>query len=122
MESQRQIQRKYEKLMSQVANDDFYKVDVAEKINCYSCNCGRILKTKFIDAGVTPMFIKCDQCKGTAQSSGYIDLIPEQPALMEWYRPALSEVMKYRSRPDILTHIFSGGLSVRKTQTLTIVK
>ena len=62
MESQSSVERKYKKLMQDVATSDYYKVDLSNRVNCYVCKCGHITKTKDIDAGVTPMMFTCESC------------------------------------------------------------
>lgn len=113
MESQRQIEKRYQKLIHDVANNDFYKIDLTNRVNCYSCSCGHITKTIDIDAGVTPFMFNCEKCGGHAQSSFFKGIAPNQKPTYEWYRPDLKQVLKLRSRPAMLDHILSGGLDVR---------
>ena len=117
MESQSSITRQYNKLLNDVAKKDFYKIDLTNRLNCYTCNdpkCGHITKTKDVDAGVTPMFFKCEICGTKAISSMYRDIVPIQKHTIEWYRPSLNQVLKMRKKPDLLYHIFRGGLDSRK--------
>lgn len=111
--SQREVQRKYQKLMHDVATSDYYKVDLANRVNCYRCGCGHITKTKDVAAGVTPMSINCESCKSSAYSSFYSDVAPAQNPTQEWYRPTLEQALKMRNKPWELDHVLSGGLLKR---------
>ena len=117
MISQRQIQKKYASLLKDVATNDYYKIDLTNRVNCYKCVCGHITKTKDIDPGVTPFMHRCEKCGKMANSSFYVDIAPQQKPTEEWYRPSLKEVMKLRSDIFLLDHIFNGGLNVRKIKT-----
>ncbi|GAB3164636.1 hypothetical protein [Telluribacter humicola] len=114
MKSQREVEREYNKLLQDVATKDYYKVDLTNRVNCYLCSCGQITKTKDLDAGTTPMFIKCETCGKDARSTFYQDIRPDQEPTYEWYRPALKEVLKLRSKETTLDHVLSGGLLLRK--------
>lgn len=115
MMSQREVERKYNSLLHDVATKDYYKIDLANRVNCYSCKtCGHITKTKDIDAGVTPFMSICEECNGIAYSSFYKDIAPNQQPTFEWYRPSLKECLKMRKEPESLDHIFNGGLEYRK--------
>lgn len=114
MESQRSVERKYQKLMEDVATKDYYKIDLTNRVNCYVCSCGRITKTKDVDAGVTPFMFNCEKCGGEARSTFYKDIAPDQQPTIEWYRPTLKQVLKMRNKPGMLDHILQGGLDDRK--------
>lgn len=117
MESQGEVTRKYHKLLDDVATKDFYKIDLSNRVNCYTCSnpkCGHITKTKDVDAGVTPMFFECEVCGSRATSSMYRDIVPDKQPTIEWYRPNLAQVIKMRKKPNLLDHILSGGLDYRK--------
>jgi RNase P subunit RPR2 len=116
MESQRQVERKYNKLMNDVKTSDYYKIDLTNRVNCYTCQkCNHITKTKDIDSGVIPFMFTCEKCGGTAYSSFFRDIAPNQQPTIEWYRPTLKQVMKMRKKDNgILDHIFNGGLDYRK--------
>jgi hypothetical protein len=118
MESQRSIERKYNKLMEDVSTNDFYKVDLTKRVNCYTCKCGHITKTKDVDPGVTPFLFKCESCGELAQSTFYTDIAIYKEPTIEWYRPDLKETMKHRNHPVTLDHILNGGLLDRKVQNL----
>ena len=117
MESQRSIERKYKKLLNDVATKDYYKTDLTNRVNCYRCKeCGHITKTKDVDAGVTPFMHNCEECQEMAYSSMYQDIAPDKEPTKEWYRPSLAETLKYRKKPygeAMLDHILKGGLEVR---------
>jgi regulator of RNase E activity RraB len=117
MESQRQIEKKYQKLIYEVSNNDFYKIDLSNRVNCYSCKCEHITKTIDIDAGVTPFMFTCEKCGGDAHSSFFKDIAPNQKPTFEWYRPDLKQVLKLRSKPGLLDHILSGGLDYRRIKS-----
>ena len=115
MISQREVERKYSKLMNDVQTNKFYtEIDLTNRVNCYSCKCGHITKTKDIDAGVTPFMFSCEKCGGTATSSFFKDIAPEQKPTFEWYRPTLKQVMKMRKNEYSLDHVLQGGLEFRK--------
>lgn len=108
-----QIIKKYNKLIEDVKTDDFYKVDLTNRVNCYRCSCGHITKTKDVDAGVTPFIIRCEECGSEAQSSFFKDIAPNQEPTLEWYRPSIEEVLKFRNNEEMLDHILKGGLAKR---------
>ena len=110
----KEIKRRYNRLMWDVKTNDFYKIDLTNRVNCYQCSCGHTTKTKDIDAGVTPFMHRCEKCGGMAHSSFYADIIPDKQPTEEWYRPTLKQVLKMRSNPELLEHIFNGGLDCRK--------
>ncbi len=117
MESQREVERKYKKLLKDVATEEFYtKVDLTNRVNCYSCKCGHITKTIDIDSGVTPFYFSCDKCGEMATSSFYKDIAPSQLPTHEWYRPTLKQVLKMRRIvwEGLLDHVLQGGLDSRK--------
>lgn len=116
MKSQREIERRYNKLMNDVKTLDYYKIDLSNRVNCYTCqSCGHITKTRDIDAGVTPFMFLCEKCNKTAYSSFFEDIAPNQEPTIEWYRPDLKQIMKMRKKDNgILEHIFNGGLDYRK--------
>lgn len=114
MKSQKQIKKEYNDLLKRVATDDYYKIDLANRVNCYVCSCGHITKTKDIDAGVTPFMFTCENCGQYARSTFYQDIAPNKNPTFEWYRPTLKQVLKMRNKPDMISHIFNGGLDYRK--------
>ena len=114
MISQREIQRKYAALLMDVATNDYYKIDLINRVNCYKCTCSHITKTKDVDPGVTPFMHRCEKCGKKANSSFYVDIAPNQKPTEEWYRPSLKEVMKLRCDVFLLDHLFNGGLISRK--------
>jgi len=104
----REIARRYEHLLLSVKTKDYYtKVDLTNRVNCYTCRCGHITKVRDIDAGVTPMFFSCEKCNQTANSTGYHDIVPNQEPTQE-----LKEVLKLKE--GMLEHVLSGGLMIRK--------
>lgn len=114
MISQREVEKKYKELLLKVATHDYYKIDLTNRVNCYSCGCGHITKTKDVDAGVTPFMHQCEKCENMATSSFYKDIAPQQLPTEEWYRPTLKQVLKMRTKEGMIEHILSGGLDVRK--------
>jgi hypothetical protein len=114
MESQRQIKKRYNELIKSVENDEFYKTDLTNRVNCYVCEkCGHVTKTIDIDSGVTPFMHSCEKCGETASSTFYKDIRPDQKPTQEWYRPDLQQVLKMRTNFGLLDHILQGGLDVR---------
>ena len=99
--------------MHDVANDDFYKTDLTNRVNCYTCQCGHITKTKDIDSGVIPFLFRCEKCGNLAQSSFFKDIVPTQKPSFEWYRPSLDELLDDSKDID-LEHVLNGGLEPRK--------
>lgn len=114
MVSQREIERKYSKLLKDVESNDFYKVDLTNRINCYVCSCKHITKTKDVDAGVTPFMINCESCGQSAHSTFFKDIVPDKPHTWEWYRPSLNQVLKMRKNEWMLDHVLMGGLELRR--------
>lgn len=108
--------KKYNALMHDVATNDYYKIDVTNRVNCYVCRCGHITKTRDVDPGCTPFYFNCESCGMSAQSTFYKDILPDQKPTIEWYRPTLDEVLKLRDEPNLLSHIFLGGLNHRQIQ------
>lgn len=113
MISNREIVKKYNALLAAVRENDFYKIDLINRVNCYTCQDDHVTKTRDVDPGVTPMFHKCGTCGKDATSSFFIDVAPDQEPTQEWYRPTLKEVAKMKNQPNLLHHIFNGGLLVR---------
>lgn len=112
--SQREVERKYKKLLEDVSTKEYYtKIDLTNRVNVYSCKCGNKFKTIDKDAGVTPMFKNCILCGTTAVSSMYKDIAPELKPVAEWYRPSLKECLKMRKNEPLLDHILAGGLEFR---------
>lgn len=108
------IEKKYANLLKDIAENDFYKVDLTNRVNCYKCaKCGHVTKTKDVDAGVTPFIFECESCGGEAHSSMYRDIRPSQQPTIEWYRPTLEQVIKMKNKPMLLDHILMGGLDYR---------
>lgn len=117
MESQREVERRYNKLMQDVATSDYYKPDPEQVINNYVCTsglCQHITKTKSVDVGVIPMMFSCEKCGATAKITFFKDWRPAQEATVEWYRPTLQQLLKMRNKPWELEHILKGGLAYRK--------
>jgi hypothetical protein len=114
MISQKEIEKRFNKLLDEVKTNDFYKVDLTGRVNCYKCRCGHITKTKDIDAGVTPFIFNCEKCGKNSFSTFYKDIAPAQKPTFEWYRPALEQVLKMGKNPALLEHILDGGLDFRK--------
>lgn len=109
------IEKLWNNLLNDVATNDFYKKDLTNRVNCYTCaTCGYVTKTRDIDAGVTPAFIPCTRCNATASSSFYKDIAPFQEPTHEWYRPKLEYVLKLKNKPNLLDHFLNGGLDYRK--------
>ena len=118
MISKKQVEKKYAALLKNVANNDYYKIDLTNRVNCYTCICGHITKTRDVDAGVTPFMHKCEKCGKVAYSTFYKDISPNQKPTEEWYRPSLMECMKLRHEYYMLDHVLNGGLLVRKIKNL----
>lgn len=119
MISQREVSKRYDQLLKNVATKDFYKIDLTNRVNCYKCThpkCGHITKTIDIAAGVTPTFFECEVCGCMTNSTMYKDIAPDQEPTFQWDRPTLAEVMKFRKKPNLLEHILKGGLVVRKIE------
>lgn len=108
-----EIERKYKQLLEDVENNEFYKVDLTNRVNCYVCSCGHITKTKDVDPGVTPFLHDCEKCGQMAKSTFYRDIAPQQQPTQEWYRPTLEEVLEIK-HDGLVDHILNGGLHLRK--------
>lgn len=116
MISQREIKRKYTKLMHDVKTKEFYDIDLTNRVNCYVCDCGHVTKTKDIDAGLTPFFFDCEKCGShKAKSTFFNDIKPDCEPTIEWFRPSLEQVLKFRRKNELLVeHILKGGLHHRR--------
>lgn len=113
----KEIETKYSKLLKDVETNDFYKIDLTNRVNCYKCpECDIITKTIDIDAGVTPSMHRCEVCGGFANSTFYRDIAPHQKPTQEWYRPTFEQVKKMKN-PRMIEHILMGGLDNRKIKT-----
>jgi RNase P subunit RPR2 len=113
--SVRELTRKYNELLKRVQEDDYYKIDLTNRFNCYICsNCDNIIKTKDIDAGTTPSMFKCKCCGQYMRSTFYEDILPNRQHTIEWYRPTLKQMNKYRNNPSMLDHLLRGGLAYRE--------
>ncbi len=108
----------WQNLLKKVATDDYYKVDLTNRVNYYTCGNDHVTKTKDIDAGVTPMFIPCPVCNANSVSGMYgVDKFPEMEPSHEWFRPTLEQILKHRKSPNLLNHFLQGGLDYRKITT-----
>lgn len=110
----------WQNLLKDVATKDFYKTDLTNRVNYYTCSGEQthLTKTKDIDAGVTPMFIPCPVCGARASSHGYgEDKIPDMEPTHEWFRPTLDQVLKKKKEPHLIAHYLGGGLDYRKITT-----
>lgn len=109
--SKREIERQYNKLMLDVKSNPYYtSVDLTNKVQAYCCQEGHITVMRVLDAGVTPMFYRCEHCNKMA-SSVTTNLSKGEPS-QEWYRPSLKELLKVK--PAMVDHVLSGGLMIRK--------
>jgi hypothetical protein len=116
--NQREVNKRYAKLINDVETSDFYKIDLTNRVNCYRCqSCGQITKTKDVDAGVTPFIFNCMHCGKEAYSSFYKDIAPQIEPSFEWYRPSLYETLKLRKKINSIEHVLNGGLLSRKVET-----
>ena len=110
--SQREITRKYNALLNDVATKDYYKLDLTNRVNCYTCQyCGTVTKTKDVDSGVTPFIIGCPKCQHECYSAFYKDTSPALQPSFEWYRPDLKRTLKLKDAE--LEHVLNGGLLMR---------
>lgn len=105
--------KKYKALIKDVKENDFYDIDLTNRVNIYTCPDGHITKTKDVDAGVTPFVHICGECGKIAESSMYRDVAPLIEVSEEWYRPSLEETLKIKD-DDELSHVLQGGLLNRK--------
>src|SRR5690606_33264246 len=105
------IEIKYLQLMEDIKTNNYYKIDLTNRTNVYTCKNGHLTKTRDVDPGVTPFFHSCKTCREIAKSSFYADTHPELKAIQEWYRPSLEEVLKMSD--GMREHVLSGGLEVR---------
>jgi len=109
-----QITKKYNELLEDVLTNDFYKKDLTNKVNVYTCPDGHITKTVDVDAGVTPFMHKCSKCNKWATSSFHKDIARNEEPVEEWYRPTLEETLKLANNTALLDHVLKGGLLCRK--------
>lgn len=80
------------------------------KKNHYRCrDCHFQIVTIDREPGVTPFLIKCDNCGGEAQSSGYRNVPAFIAVTHEWYRPDTFDGLS----GAVIDHIKNGGLIKR---------
>lgn len=117
--NKKEIEKRYNNLLKKIETNDYYDIDLNNRVNCYVCDpCGSITKIRDADPGVTPFYYTCDSCGNPlAKSSFYNDVAPDMEPQHEWYRPSLSETLKFRKKTDVLDHILSGGLLIRKIRS-----
>ena len=109
-----EITKKYEQLLNDVATQDYYKVDLTNRLNAYVCQlCGHGTVTKDVSAGVTPFMHQCEMCGGMAYSAMYRVLTDRKPT-QEWYRPTLEELLEMDKW--MVEHVLNGGLANRKIE------
>lgn len=95
------------------------------RVNVYACTpppmaystmkggCGYWIITVDREAGVTPMFVKCGHCGGTATSRMYKVGAGLEPT-HEWFRPTKeSDLPKGYSLRGVADHLRNGGLLLR---------
>ena len=111
----KEIKKQYNHLENTVKTHDFYtKVDLTNRVNCYTCPEGHVTKTQDVDAGVTPFMLACkhDECERMAVSSMYKDICPDIIVTHEWYRPDLKDTLKLKLTE--IRHVLDGGLILRR--------
>ena len=83
--TKKQLISRYNQLMIDVETNSYYTdIDLTNRVNCYVCGCGNVVKTKDIDAGCTPFMILCDKCNEFAKSTFYKDIKPNIEPQYEW--------------------------------------
>lgn len=95
------------------------------QINVYACTppvipnstvnggCGHWIVTIDREAGVTPMFVRCGHCGGTASSRMYRVGEGLEPT-HEWFRPKFAaELPQGYSVGSVADHLSNGGLLLR---------
>lgn len=87
------------------------------KVNAYICEELHITVTKNVDAGVTPMFIGCPECKKIhskhAMATSRMYRVNQSiPHTHEWYKPASNEGLNHFE----IEHVEQGGLLLRKVK------
>lgn len=88
-----------------------------KEIETKYANCGDTIKTKDVDAGVTPAMKSCVKCGAMAHSTFYKDIRPDLQPTLEWHRPTLKKLLKWnriRGMEWHIDHVLSGGLVDRK--------
>lgn len=88
-------------------------------INAWKCpECDGLTVAVHVDAGVTPMFLRCrftEGCRGMAVSQMYpAPPVPGWIMLLldwEWYKPTAAETAKLNH--EMREHIERGGLDIR---------
>jgi len=107
----KEIEHQYLRLQYEVAHNDYYKIDLSNRINVYTCENGHATKTICVDPGVTPFMHLCDTCGSMARSSFFQDTHPNLEPTQEWFRPTLKQVLKMSE--EMREHVLQGGLDVR---------
>lgn len=115
MISQRKLIADYNKMINLPEIKDGEK----DKINLYTCDdsngrkCKNAVKTIDLVAGTTPFKVDCSRC-GSQMTSAMYTKIPKKPEVtMEWFRPELNQVLKWRRKPGLIEHLLKGGLMLR---------
>lgn len=116
--SQREVIRKHRALLEDVQANPYYLPNSYGTVNCYTCENGHVLKTVELDVGATPASLKCGSCDLWARSSFYKDTAPDAEPTVEWHRPSLKECLRLRDKPQLLDHVFNGGLLERKIKKI----
>ncbi len=89
--------------------------EAAGLINIYSCRtCGWKATTRNRDAGTTPMFLACENCRGTAASACYENVPDTAEPTHEWFKPKTAGERKKILTPAMAEHVALGGLLLRK--------
>ena len=105
-------------------------MESSNRINAYTCEKLHSTVTWNKDAGVTPMFITCDQCGGMASSRMYrVD--QSLIATKEWYKPTEEDITNEANEvaekngigykivyATLKEHVAKGGLLLRDIKKL----
>ena len=106
--SLREMARRYAAVCRYYANQPKGQID------CYTCQpCKAVMKSVQVDPGVTPMLIRCILCGELAHASCGVDIAPGVDPVIEFFRPKLSDLNKYRRNRDVIDHYLNGGLEPR---------
>ena len=114
MQDENTLFNEYVEMINEII-DEYGTISPQDKINCYVCKCGCIIKTIEVNHGVAPGHFKCESCGSLAEHTNYNDVAPDASPTHEWYRPTFEELLNMRDDEEAVYFILLGGLCIRKT-------
>lgn len=109
--SKDEITKKYNALVASIEEAGIY--DGRGVYNLYECNkCSNSKVTLYIDKGVTPFIIACDECDGHMSHTKTSRCAPLGGIVHCWVRPSLEQTLKLSE--GLQEHVLNGGLVLRE--------